>query len=238
MMYHNWIAANLSWTPEMVKRSETKVDLHKAYLGIGMYVRGSFLLTTLTGKRGSSNVATGDAFEVSLKDKVNGKTIGTTNTTARLTVAEAYLRGYWPITKQVIDAVRVDLAGLSTSSITSNRLLFSGYSQGGARAQLARMYTEQQYNEKWPSVTSGAVGAACFPRDLRGFGRADLLGDVDPTKFYEDVTDYEHYLDPWGASLGQDIGTTCKYGKIGLLQSRAYKYCSKIWGYPASFIVA
>ena len=238
MMYRNWIQAGLEWTDEMTSRSETDTSVQSVYLGAGMYVRGSWLLSTLSGNRGSSNTATGDAFEVTLASNVDGANIGTTDKIGRLTIEEAYLAGYWPVTKQVIDAVRVNVMGLSTQSCTNNRLLFSGYSQGGGRAQLARMYTQKYYNETWPTITFGGVGAACFPRDLRGFGRSNLLNDMNPTIFYEDVTDYEHYLDPWGASLGQDIGTTCKYGKIGLLQSRAYKYCSAIWGYPAAVLVA
>ena len=238
MMYRNWIQAGLNWTDEMTTRSEEDTSVQKVYLGAGMTIRGTWVLSTLSGNRGSSNTATGDAFEVSLANNVDGRPIGTTNKTGHLTIEEAYLAGYWPVTKQVIDAVRVNVMGLSTGSTTNNRLLFSGYSQGGGRAQLARMYTEKVHLEKWPTITFGGVGAACFPRDLRGPGRTNLLNDVDPTKFYEDVIDYEHYLDPWGASLGQDIGTTCKYGKIGLLQSRAYKYCSAIWGYPAAVLVA
>merc|ERR1711920_1052856 len=104
------------------------------------------------------------------------------------------------------------------------------------------MYLENKYNETPPVMTFAAVGAACFPRDLDGPGRTDLLEDVDPFKFYTDVTDFEHYLDPWGGALGPDIGTTCKFGKPKnsvdeMKKTPAYKYCKKIQGYHGSKLI-
>jgi hypothetical protein len=42
---------------------------------------------------------------------------------------------------------------------------------------------------------------------------------------------------PQGASLGLDIGESCNLGKPALLQSIAYKYCSRIWGSPPAVLV-
>merc|ERR1711981_1500708 len=104
MMYRNWIQAGLNWTDEMTTRSEKDTSVQKVYLGAGMTIRGTWVLSTLSGNRGSSNTATGDAFEVSLANNVDGRPMGTTNKTGHLTIEEAYLAGYWPVTKQVIDA--------------------------------------------------------------------------------------------------------------------------------------
>lgn len=101
---------------------------------------------------------------------------------------------------------------------------------------------KKKHNEKPVVVSFGAVGPACFSRGLDGPGRTDYLKDVDPSKFYTDVTDYQHFFDPWGSSLGPDVGTTCHLGKpnddLKLLKtSRAYKYCSEIQGYSGSTIL-
>ena len=110
-----------------------------------------------------------DKFDKELADLANGVKIGGADgTEIKLTEKEVVAQGYWPLTKQVVDQVRKDLP-------TGGRLLFTGFSQGGGRAQLSRMYTERKYKETWPVVTFGAVGAACFPRNLDGKGRTDLL---------------------------------------------------------------
>ena len=54
----------------------------------------------------------------------------------------------------------------------------------------------------------------------------------------KNVYDYAHFLDPW-AALGYNIGETCLFGNgdRNATESRAYKYCSKFVGYPASVVV-
>ena len=142
-----------------------------------------------------------------------------------LTIDEAKKQGYWPVTKAIVDSVYQNLNG--------GRLLLSGYSQGGARAQLARMYVQKKYGVAPPVVTFAAVGAQCFPRELYdgGSGRTNFLDDVDPTKAYENVTDYAHALDPYGSNLGPDIGTTCYVGNSDIATSAARKYCGRVYGY-------
>jgi hypothetical protein len=129
-------------------------------------------------------------FEQRLVETVNGQKLGGVGRVMNLTEAEASKQGYWPVTKAVIEEVRATMK-------PGSRLLFSGFSQGGGTAQLARMYTEKLYGEKWPVITFGAVGSMCFPRELFGKGRTDLLDDVDPTVEHRFVTDYQNYLDPW-----------------------------------------
>ncbi len=51
------------------------------------------------------------------------------------------------------------------------------------------------------------------------------------------ITDYSHILDPWGNSLGLDVGKQCLYGKKDIKASKHYKYCSKIWGIPAPNLI-
>ena len=98
--------------------------------------------------------------------------------------------------------------------------------------------SETKHQEKWPVVTFGAVGAACFPRNLDGKGRTDLLDDVDPYHHYENMTDYQNVFDPWGAALGKDIGDSCQIGTIDVEKTRAYKYCKEISGYTGPKLVA
>lgn len=150
--------------------------------------------------------------------------------TMALTADEAKKQGYWPVTKAITDAVYQSLNG--------GRLLLAGYSQGGARAQLARMYLEKKYSFKPPVVTFAAVGTQCFPRKLYdgGSGRTNFLDDVDPTKAYGNVTDYTHPLDPYGSNLGPDIGTTCYLGSSDIQTSAAKKYCGRVYGNSAPAI--
>ena len=122
---------------------------------------------------------------------------------------------------------------------SSVQLLISGYSQGGGRAQLARMYVENKYAKKPPVITfASGGGPRCYSRDLFDEGRTNYLEYVDPTRYYENVYDYVHFLDPW-AALGYNIGETCLFGNgdRNATESRAYKYCSKFVGYPASVVV-
>ena len=181
--------------------------------------------------QGCSGVA---SFEKDLFDLVNGKKVGDRADAAKIDVALADImaQGYWPVTKAVIAEVRRTMA-LTTDS----RLLLSGFSQGGGRAQLARMYMEKKFSEKPVVITFGAVGAACFPRDLDGPGRTDLLDDVDPTKPYSDVYDYSHILDPWGTAFGSDIGEACYFGTHKIKSTAAYRWCEKIYGYSGSTLV-
>ena len=77
---------------------------------------------------------------------------------------------------------------------------------------------------------------------LTRFVRRRTLGNyleyVDPTRYYENVYDYVHFLDPW-AALGYNIGETCLFGNgdRNATESQACKYCSKFVGYPASVVV-
>lgn len=166
---------------------------------------------------------------------VDGQQIGGDGDEIAITEKEATQQGFWPVAKAVIDQVREDLQ-------TNGRILFSGYSQGGGFAEMARMYTEKKYNETWPVITFGSTGAACFPRDLLGFGRTNYLDDMDPTKYYENVTNYNNFFDPYGAVLGQNIGDTCFLGKYDidndLDSSVQYKYCKEVAGYSMVRMIA
>ena len=223
-MKDGWLGAGLEFDDEMTKRSKASSTKQKALLQTALYgkkVTGDFaedLVTAVNGKKIGGKIRNG----------VAGRTVESTQTIT-LTKDEATKQGYWPVTKQIIEALRSDMGD------TSAALLISGHSQGGGRAQLHRMYLEKKYQETPPVVSFAAVGPACFSRNLDGRGRTDMLDDVDPTKFYDDVTDYQHFFDPWGSSLGPDVGTTCHFGKPNndveeLKKTRAYKYCQKIQG--------
>jgi len=217
MMKKNWENAGLEWGEDQ-KQREAESD---------WYIRSIFpTLTNLVLMRG---------FGESLTDAVNGQKVGGDGEEIVLTLDEAKEQGYWPVTKAVIEQVRTDLP-------EDSRILFSGYSQGGSNAQLARMYTEKKYGETWPVVTFAAVGAACFPRDLSGWDMTDYLDDVDPTKYYENVTDYQLFFDFYGAAVGQDIGKSCNLGGYdlqsgNLMNSRQYRYCKDSFGWSSARLI-
>ena len=129
-------------------------------------------------------------FEQDLVDLVNGKKVAGRSDAAPINVklADVKSQGYWPVTKAVLAEVRRTMA-----LVTDSRLLLSGFSQGGGRAQLARMWMEKEFSEKPVVITFAAVGAACFPRDLDGPGRTNLLQDVDPTRLYTVSFESNHY---------------------------------------------
>jgi len=223
-----WTNAGLTWDATMQTRSEEGDTQERAFVQSALYL----------------NDYAGD-FSQDLVDATNGQPIGgkirngkgetkTSTVKIALTKKEATAQGYWPVTKQIIEHLRTDIMG----GKTDGNLLIAGHSQGGGRAQLHRMYLQKKYEETPPVVTFAAVGAACFPRHLDGKGRTNLEDDVDSSKFYEDVTDFQHFFDPWGSSLGPDIGTSCSLGKPNdsvqeMEKTTAYKYCKVIMGYSA-----
>jgi len=144
------------------------------------------------------------------------KILGSVNGTISITKEAAQAYGYWSITKSVMETVR--------STLGSKKLIISGHSQGGGRAQLAGMYLQKKYpnDPQWPVITFGAVGPASFGR---------RFPDVDVSKRYSTFVDYSHVLDPWGNCLGPDNGRTCLLGTRNITSSDAYRYCAKAWGY-------
>jgi len=210
MLKQNWLRAGLEWGQEQLDR-ESEPD---------WYIKTLFpLVATILFQLG---------FGQDLVNSVDGEQIGGDGDTISLSLEEATQEGYWPVAKAVIEQIRKDLP-------EGGRILFTGHSLGGGLAQMARMYTEKKYQETWPVVSFAAIGAACFPRKLYGIGSTDYLDDVDPTIYYENVTNYQVLLDPYGGGLGPDIGDTCYLGKYdienNLEQSTQYKYCKEMYGY-------
>mmetsp|Transcript_59071 Transcript_59071/g.144909 ORF Transcript_59071/g.144909 Transcript_59071/m.144909 type:complete len:573 (+) Transcript_59071:106-1824(+) len=148
-----------------------------------------------------------------------------------LTVSEdeASKYGYWPITKMIAD----DLHAAVTAS--GEELIFSGHSQGGTRASLVSMYLRKKYSVSYDATVFSSTGPQCFPRLLGS--DTNLLDDVNPYISHPQVTDYSHVLDPWGHGLGLEVGRQCLYGKTDIQNTKAYKYCSKIWGHPAPNLI-
>jgi hypothetical protein len=61
---------------------------------------------------------------------------------------------------------------------------------------------------------------------------------VDPDIEHPQITDYVHVFDPWGNALGEDVGgRQCTYGSTDLLDSRAYKYCERVFGYSGPTLI-
>jgi len=216
MLERNWKRAGLEWGKDQIDR-EKEPDW---YYQVVMPLYSKIL------QRG---------FGEELSDAVDGQQVGGDGDVISLTEEEAIQEGYWPVVKTTIEQIRKDLPN-------EGRILFSGHSQGGSHAEMARMYTEKIYGETWPVVTFASTGAACFPRKLFGIGRTDYLDDVDPTKYYVNVTNYNMFLDPLGGGLGESIGDDCYLGKYdienNLQMSSQYRYCSRIYGYSFLRITA
>ena len=215
----NWGKAGLTRLDAFDSRGETDSLQYKVLLGVGFFLNGAEM--------------TGGDFEGDLAAAVDGKSIGpeTNGKGGTLSKGEAEDLGYFAATMQIMDAIYEEDSNV--------QLLISGYSQGGGRAQLARMYVENKYAKKPPVITfASGGGPRCYSRDLFDEGRTNYLEYVDPTRYYENVYDYVHFLDPW-AALGYNIGETCLFGNgdRNATESRAYKYCSKFVGYPASVVV-
>ena len=256
-----WILSGLEWTDEIQQIAEVDDVSERVALQTALYAKKTSLAV------GETTLVSAASFNDDLVTAVNGKTIGgrirngktpleetvQSEVKVSLTLDQATKQGYWPVTKQIIEQIRTELMGYeglrTEEEKKTSHLLISGHSQGGGRAQLHRMYLQKKYEEKPPVVTFAATGPACFSRNLDGPGRTELLNDVDPTLFYKDVTDYEHFFDPWGTGIGPDVGTSCSFGRpkmpgfgVGdvtknelreMKKTRAYKYCSKIVGISA-----
>lgn len=65
---------------------------------------------------------------------------------------------------------------------------------------LALMYTEKKYDKTWLVTTFNSVGVACFPYNLSVWSTTNYLNDVDQTKYYENVTDYQLTFDFYGGN--------------------------------------
>ena len=152
---------NLTWGSDQQERESVSDLSARLLIRAGAYMTSGGGASALTTMFSSANAQTPGGFS-------------STNPII-LTEDEAKKVGYWPITKAVVDAMRADVPA-------GGNLLFSGHSQGGARAQLAGMYTKKKYSEDRRVVTFSAVGSACFPRLL--YSGANLLDDVDPTLQY------------------------------------------------------
>ncbi|CAL6402730.1 unnamed protein product [Bathycoccus prasinos] len=215
----NWEKVGLARLDAFDTRAKTESLQYKIVLGAGFLLSGMEMI--------------GEDFEGNLASAVNDKSIGPASNgkVGSLSKGEAEDLGYFAATMQIMDAIY--------DEDSSVELLISGYSQGGGRAQLARMYVEEKYGKKPPVITiASGGGPRCYSRHLFEDGRTNYLKYVDPTRYYENVYDYAHFLDPW-AALGYNIGETCLFGNADgdVTQSRAYKYCSKFVGYPASVVV-
>jgi len=137
--------------------------------------------------------------------------------------------GYWVFTKAMVDGVFNSLA-------EGEKLYLTGYSQGGSRAALSSMYLKKKYNARVEAVTFGSVGGACWSQKL-SYSQANLMADVDPTEYHDQVTEYVHVLDPYG-HMDYDVGRTCTYGVTGISRSRAAKYCQEPYSHSAATLAA
>jgi hypothetical protein len=143
---------------------------------------------------------------------------------SRLDEKEAFRRGYWQITKHLADSF--------ADAHRNNRetIMISGHSQGGTRAQLMSMYLRKSRGWSVETVSVSGTGAKCMASLVMN-DDANYLDDVEPDIEHPQITDYAHVFDPWANVLGEDVGGwQCNYGSTGLLESRAYKYCERIFG--------
>jgi hypothetical protein len=117
-------------------------------------------------------------------------------------------------------------------------IMISGHSQGGTRAQLMSMYLRKSRGWSVETVSMSATGAKCMASLVMN-DDANYLDDVEPDIDHPQITDYAHVFDPWGNMLGEDAGGwQCNYGSTDLLESRAYKYCERIFGLAGPTLIA
>lgn len=226
--------ANLTWTAEMEARSSGARDV-AARLAIRaselhLIGRDSTLKERIFGKESfSKELSDAVSNDKNLSDAIGG-----------LTDSEAKARGYWKLTKHLVDDV-VDNLSLNRT------LVLTGHSQGGTRAQFASMYLRKKTGISHPAITFAATGSSCAARMLYN-SENGILDDVDPFVPHPDMTDYVHPLDPWGHTmLGLDNGgKVCFWGTSALKRAEeegpeatdgAYKYCSRVYGYSAPAII-
>eukprot|EP01065_Artemidia_motanka_P042187 TRINITY_DN5611_c0_g1_i1.p1 TRINITY_DN5611_c0_g1~~TRINITY_DN5611_c0_g1_i1.p1 ORF type:complete len:604 (+),score=196.10 TRINITY_DN5611_c0_g1_i1:134-1813(+) len=151
------------------------------------------------------------------------------NLTGTMTQRQAVKTGYWTLVKAMVDSVL-------TSMVSGSSLILTGHSQGGAHAQMASMWLRTRglaNSRRTPAVTfASAGGGVCTPRYLH-LGHTNLLTEINPYIFHDQIVDYAHALDPWGNNLGIDAGTTRFYNQRGDLNDLGYKWCKLVYGETA-----
>ena len=88
---------------------------------------------------------------------------------SRMDEAEIISRGYWELSKHLVDRV---VAGLPAGQ----QLHISGHSQGGTRASLVAMYLQKRTGVAYPTTTFAGTGASCASRMMwNANGHVSLL---------------------------------------------------------------
>eukprot|EP00392_Amoebophrya_sp_AT5.2_P014123 g14261.t1 len=135
-------------------------------------------------------------------------------------------QGYWPLTKQLVDAILPTVAG--------KNLYLTGHSQGGGRAQLVSMWLEKQKGMTVPTYTFDGVGVQCAVRYALP---AAYAADVDVTVLHPQITQYVHALDAYGQMDFQG-GRVCKYGTGELRDRTTYSaardFCERSVGWAGA----
>ncbi|KAA0147269.1 hypothetical protein FNF31_07623 [Cafeteria roenbergensis] len=150
--------------------------------------------------------------------------------TAKLGISEQGVAdwGQWELTRAI---TRQEIPA-GTAADPARPVYITGYSQGGARAQLASMMLAHEDGVRYNTTTIAATGVQCAsqhiflsPRSLR----EAFLG-VPWEDHSDHIVTYTHVLDPYSA-IDYNFGMRCVFGTRDVAASFAAKFCKDIVGY-------
>ena len=126
-----------------------------------------------------------------------------------LSMEEITNYGFWHLTKKIVREIMPVGRDLDIEPL----IIFSGHSQGGARSNLVSMWLEKEDGKKYKSIALSPIGVQCFSRKYANMGHksANLLDDVDPYIFHDQITSYLHPLDIY-SGIDFNPGKVCQSG--------------------------
>jgi hypothetical protein len=148
-------------------------------------------------------------------------------------------KGMWELTKKIVRKFLPEDRDKESEKLT----VFTGHSQGGARANLVSMWLEKQDDFKYKSIAIAPLGLQCWTREMSPHMNedpADLLDDLDPYVFHDQCVSYLHPLDLYAGSDFQP-GRVCEYGNTLLGTDRPggkdlEYWFEKIVGFPGYLV--
>ena len=136
--------------------------------------------------------------------------------------------GMWEITR----AITRREVPRGTKANASAPVYLTGFSQGGARAQLAALLLAHEDGVRYNTTTMAATGVQCASKSLFLSGRSmtdaffgGSLGDHS-----DHVVTYTHVLDPY-AAIDYNVGTRCVMGTRDVAGSFVEDFCGPVVGY-------
>lgn len=150
--------------------------------------------------------------------------------TAKLGITEQGVAdwGQWELTR----AITRQEVPVGSPADPSRPVYITGYSQGGARAQLASLMLAHEDGVRYNTTTIAATGVQCAsqhlflsPRSLR----EAFLG-VPWEDHSDHIVTYTHVLDPYSA-IDYNYGMRCVFGTRDVANGFAARFCKDVVGY-------